>query len=407
MSPRLHRLGNGLAVAVEPMSGVETMAVGLYADVGARSEPAPYSGLAHMVEHMVFKGAGHRDARMIAEAAENCGGQLNAWTARDHTVYQARMLAEDWALGLELVSDLVRAPILDAEELVREKGVVLSELGESHDTPDDIIHDHLQSVAFKNQALGRPVLGDEKSIAAIDRAALCHWVEDYYHPEGCVLAAAGKIDEDAFLKMAESRFGDWNKGHPLKIEKAHFIGGRYNDQRDSEQTHIALGFGGFAYHDPRSHALALYASILGGGMSSRLFQRVREEQGLVYSIYSWTQAWVETGLLGIYCATDKEDADKALTLIREIINHSLKTVTEEELQRAKAQARAGLLMGLEGVGPRCDHLARQIQIHDRIVEPIEVASWINSVSLEDILKVSQQALAGGEALASVGDGLTL
>ncbi|MFT8972963.1 M16 family metallopeptidase [Zymomonas mobilis] len=407
MSPRLHRLSNGLAIALQPMSGVETMAVGLYSNVGARSEPDRYSGLAHMVEHMVFKGAAGRNARMIAEAAENCGGQLNAWTARDHTVFQARMLSEYWDLGLELVADLVRSPTLDGEELEREKGVVLSELGESYDTPDDIIHDYLQSVAFKDQALGRPVLGNETSIKAIDRPALSQWVKQYYQPEGFVLAAAGKIDEDAFLKMAESRFSDWGKGQPLAVEKAKFTTGRYDDHRDSDQTHIALGYRGFSYQDIRSHASALLASILGGGMSSRLFQILREEEGLVYSVYSWSQSWIETGIFGIYCAADKKDASKALTLIRQIMADTVESVSEEELQRAKAQARAGLLMNLEGVAARCDHLGRQIQIHNRIVNPSEVVEWIDAVSLDDIRSVGQYSLSQGEALASVGDGLTI
>lgn len=383
------------------------MAVGLYSNVGARSEPARYSGLAHMVEHMVFKGAGERNARMIAEAAENCGGQLNAWTARDHTVFQARMLSEYWDLGLELVADLVRNPTLDSDELEREKSVVLSELGESYDTPDDIIHDHLQSVAFKDQALGRPVLGDEKTINAIDRNALSQWVGQYYQPEGFVLAAAGKVDEDAFLKMAEDRFGDWEKGQSIEVEKAHFTSGCHIDRRESDQTHIALGYQGFSYQDIRSHALALFASILGGGMSSRLFQTLREQEGLVYSVYSWSQSWLETGIFGIYCAADKKDADKALALIRKIVVDSVGSISEEELQRAKAQARAGLLMNLEGVAARCDHLGRQIQIHNRIVHPSEIVGWIDAVTLDDIRHVGQQAISQGEALASVGDGLTL
>src|SRR3954462_2581576 len=229
MSARLHRLSNGLTVAVEPMAGVETAAVGLYAAVGARSEPDGLTGLAHMVEHMVFKGAAARDARAIAEDIEDVGGSLNAWTARDQTVFNARLLAADLPLGVEIIADLIRAPHFDAAELEREKSVVLAELGEARDTPDDIIFDHLQAAAFPGQSLGLPVLGDEASIAAIDVAALRGWLTTQYRPDALVLAAAGKIDEDALLRQAEARFGDMAAGAPPAVPSAQFTPGVHHD----------------------------------------------------------------------------------------------------------------------------------------------------------------------------------
>ncbi|PTQ10817.1 peptidase M16 [Sphingomonas oleivorans] len=402
MTARLHRLANGITIAVEPMTGVETLAVGLYADVGARSEPAGLAGLAHMVEHMVFKGAGTRDARAIAETIEDAGGSLNAWTARDHTVFHARMLAEDLPLGLEVIADLVRAPHFDADELEREKGVVLAELGEARDTPDDIIFDHLQAAAFPDQPLGLPVLGTEESIAAIDAEALGEWLRTQYHPDALVIAAAGKVDEDQLLKLAEARFGDMAAGAPPPHASAVFAGGAHHDRRRFDQLHVALAHPGVGQAHRDLHALSLFASAAGGGMSSRLFQQVREQRGLAYSIYAWTQPYAETGLFGVYCAATRAQAGEALALARRILAETAETLDEAELARAKAQAKAGLLMGLEAVGSRCDHLARQIQVHGRIVPVAETVAAIESVTVAHARAAGAAALAGGEALATVG-----
>jgi predicted Zn-dependent peptidase len=402
MTARAHRLPNGLTVAVEPMAGVETIAVGLYANAGARSEPAGLSGLAHMVEHMVFKGAGTRSAKQIAEAIEDKGGALNAWTARDHTVFQARALAGDLALGTELIADLVRNAHLDAEELERERHVVLAELGEARDTPDDIIFDHLQSAAFAGQQLGEAVLGDEQSIAAIDVAALRRWIAEQYRPDGLVLAAAGKVDEDALLRLAERLFGDMKAGAPPAPATARFTGGTHHDRRRFDQLHVAMAHPGLGHGHPDVHALSLFGSAAGGGMSSRLFQQVREERGLAYSVYSWAQPYADTGLFGVYCASARADAAEALALSRQVLAETAGTLTQAELDRARAQAKAGLLMGLESVAARTDHLARQIQIHGRIVPPSETLAGLDAVTVAQARAAGAAALAGGEALATVG-----
>ena len=402
MTARLHRLTNGLTVAVEPMAGVETVAVGLYADAGARSEPAGLSGLAHMVEHMVFKGAGGRSARQIAEAIEDKGGSLNAWTARDHTVFQARALADELALGTELIADLVRHADLDGEELERERHVVLAELGEARDTPDDIIFDHLQAATFPGQPLGAPVLGDEASIGAIDVAAMRGWIAGQYRPDGLVLAAAGKVDEDMLLKLAERLFGDMAPGAPPAPAPATFASGTRHDRRRFDQLHVALAFEGVGHAHPDQHALSLFTSAVGGGMSSRLFQQVREERGLAYSIYAWAHSYADTGLCGIYCAATRADAAQALALARTVLAETAADLTQEELERARAQAKAGLLMGLESVATRADHLARGIQIHGRIVPPSETVAQLDAVTLAQTRAAGANALAGGEALATVG-----
>jgi len=402
VSARLHRLPNGVTIAVEPMASVETVAVGLYADVGSRSEPEGLSGLAHMVEHMVFKGAGSRDARAIAEAIEDKGGSINAWTARDHTVFHARMLADDIALGLDLIADLVRAPHFNADELEREKEVVLSELGESRDTPDDIIFDHLSAAAFGSQPLGLPVLGDENSIAAITVSALQDWIGQQYLPDRLVIAAAGKVDEDALLRLVERRFGDLDQAEAVSSTSASFMSGTRHDNRRFDQLHLAFAHKAPAYRDGDLHAMALFASAAGGGMSSRLFQELREERGLAYSVYAWAQPYIDTGMFGVYCAAQQEKGAEAFTLAREVLARTAETLDEAELARAKTQAKAGLLMGLESVATRCDHLARQIQIHGRIVPAAETVASIDAVSVGDARNAGQAALSGPIAVASVG-----
>jgi predicted Zn-dependent peptidase len=402
VTAKLHRLSNGLTIAVEPMAGVETLAVGLYADVGSRSEPAGLGGLAHMVEHMVFKGAGARDAKAIAETIEDAGGALNAWTARDHTVFQARLLAGDLALGMDIIADLVRDPHLDAEELEREKGVVLAELGEARDAPDDIIFDHLHATAYAGQRLGDPVLGSEPSIAAIDRQALQNWLSTQFRPSGLLIAAAGKVDEDALLKLVEARYGEMAPGASPEWASAHFSSGAHHDRRRFDQTHLAFAHPGVGHDHPDLHALSLFGSAAGGGMSSRLFQQLREERGLAYSIYAWTQPFAETGLFGVYCAAARPQAAQAFALARQVLAETAETMTEAELARAKAQAKAGLLMGLEAVGSRCDHLARQIQVKGRIVPPAETVAAIEAVTLAQARAAGQAALSGGEAVATVG-----
>ncbi len=402
MTARLHRLPNGVTVAIEPMAHVETLAVGLYVDVGSRSEPAGVSGLAHMVEHMVFKGAGARDAKAIAEAAEDVGGQLNAWTAREATTFHARLMPGDLALGIDLIADLVRDPHLDADELEREKQVVLAELGEARDTPDDIVFDHLAAASYPGQGYGRAVLGEAATIAAIDAAALRGWLDRQYRPDALIVAAAGAVDEDVLLRLAETRFGDLAAGAPPPFEPATFAGGTVADARRFDQVHIAFAHPGVDQRDADVHALSLFAGIVGGGMSSRLFQEVREARGLAYSVYAWAQAAADTGQLGVYLAAARPDAPRAFALARDVLSRAAEGVEAAELARAKAQARAGLLMGLESVQSRCDHLARSIQTHGRIVPVAETVAAIEAVDLAHARRVGQAAIGGGLATASVG-----
>jgi predicted Zn-dependent peptidase len=407
VSGEQHILANGLTVAVDPLPGAQSVVLGLYASVGSRSEPPQLSGLAHLVEHMVFKGAGGRDTRALAEVIEDVGGSLNAWTARDQTVFHGRALARDLPLVAELIADLVRAPHFDEEHLAREKQVVLSELGESVDAPDDLVHDHLFEAAFEGQSVGRPVLGSEKTVRSIARQDCFDWLEQQFPPSRLVLAASGRVDPNEVLKFAERLFGDMKAREAPAIEHAHFTGGVRNDRRSFEQAHWCLAFEGRPAADPRNPALALFVQALGGGTSSRLFQELREERGFAYSIYAWSQAFADTGLVGIGCAAERARAAESVQLAREVLAATSQSLNQAELSRARAQMEAGLLMGLETAQGRADHLARSIEVFGRILSSAEVLKQIRAVTLEDARAAGQALLDGPVAVASVGAKLAL
>ena len=403
----LTRLANGVTVAIDPMPDAQSAAIGLHAFVGSRSEPDGKGGLAHLVEHMVFKGARGRDARAIAEAIEDVGGSLNAWTSRDQTSFHARTLAPDVGLALELIADLVRAPKLDEAELEREKLVILSELGECLDAPDDLIHDRLFEAAFGDQPLARPVLGNGASIRALTRADCVQWLDEQYRPERLVISAAGKVDPGHVLMLAEALFGDLAAKAPPSIESADFAGGVRSDGRSAEQTHLALAFQGLSASDPTAPALSLFAQALGGGMSSRLFQELREERGLAYSIYAWTQGFADTGLFAVNLAADKGRATEALNLVLATIELAASDLTEAEVKRARAQVEASILMALETPQGRADAMARSIEIFGRIMTVEEMLEELRAVGVAAARAAGSAMLAGPRAIASIGGKLAL
>ena len=407
MSASMHVLPNGLTVAADPIVGMESVAVGLYAKVGSRSEPDALSGLAHLVEHMVFKGAGGRDTRALAEAIEDVGGSLNAWTARDQTVFHGRALARDLALVTELIADLVRAPHLDEEHLEREKQVILSELGEVTDSPDDLVHDHLFEAAFEGQPLGRSVLGTEQSVRAARREDCVAWLRGQFVPSRLVLAGSGRVELSELVPLAEKLFGDLPAGDAPRVDAATFTGGVRNDRRSFEQAHWCLAFRGVAAGDARVPALSLFVQALGGGTSSRLFQELREERGLAYSIYAWNHAFEDVGLVGIGCAADRSRAAESVHLARELLAQTADNLGETELGRARAQIEAGLLMGLETPQARADHIARSIEVFGRIVGLDELLDRIRAVTVADARAAGRNLLDGPIAVASVGATLAL
>jgi predicted Zn-dependent peptidase len=407
MSAQLHTMTNRITVAADPMAGAETVAIGLYAKVGSRSETRKLSGLAHLVEHMVFKGAGGRDTRTLAEAIEDVGGSLNAWTARDQTVFHGRALAQDLPLVAELIADLVRAPHFAEDHLEREKQVILSELGESVDSPDDIVHDHLFEAAFAGQAIGRPVLGNETSVRAIARQDCLDWVAQQLVPSRLMLIASGKVDPDQLLRLAEQLLGDMQPRPEPAITRATFTGGTRNDRRSFEQAHWCLAYRGLPAGHEHAPALSLFVQALGGGTSSRLFQELREERGLAYSIYAWSQAFADTGMVGIGCAAERPRAAESVQLARQLLARTAENLSEAELRRARAQIEAGLLMAVETPQGRADQVARSIEVFGRILSLDESLDQIRSVTVADARDAGRALLDGPVAVASVGARLAL
>jgi predicted Zn-dependent peptidase len=402
VSGAMHRLGNGLTVAVDPLPGAESVAMGLYAMVGSRSEPENCCGLAHLVEHMVFKGAGPRSTRELAEAIEDVGGYMNAWTSRDQTTFHGRVLARDTALLAELIADLVRAPHMSQEHLEREKEVILSEIGESLDSPDDLVNDHLFEAAFMKQALGRSILGREESLRRISREDCVAWMSGELVPSRLIFAASGKVDPDAVLKLAEKLFGDMDDVAGTPIGSAEFTGGVRNDRREFEQAHWCLGLPGLPASDPRMPALAVFIQALGGGTSSRLFQELREERGLAYSIGAWQQAFADTGVVAIGCAADKSRAVESMNLAREVLADTIETLTDVEVRRAQAQMEAGVLMALETAQGRADQMARSIEVHGRLRPLPDLLAELRAVDAVSAKAAGAALLDGRTAISSVG-----
>jgi len=395
-------LPNGLKVASREMPGIETAAVGLYAEAGSRHEPSRLNGIAHLFEHMVFKGAGGRSAREISEAIEDVGGDLNASTDRDGTSFMASVLAEHAPLGVELVSDLVVKPHFEATDLEREKDVVLQELGEARDTPSDIIFDELWSAAFGDQALGRPVLGDEASLGAIRIEDLHEWRSGLCRGGGLLLVGAGKVEHERLVELADRHLGGLPAGTVEPPEPGRFTGGTRVGRAAADQAHLALAFPAPAQLDPDYFAARLFSDSVGGGMSSRLFQQVREDRGLAYSIYSQLHPYADAGLFYIYAATARRESAAAAQLIEEIVHAAAASVTAREVDRVRTQSRAALLMSIESPWGQAHYLARQLAVHGRLVEPAEVIAELEAVTVDQVREAGAKMLAGPRARATIG-----
>ncbi|WP_377809758.1 pitrilysin family protein [Azospirillum sp. A29] len=401
-SIRVTTLPNGLRVATDTMPDVQSVSLGCWVGVGTRNEAASVNGVAHLVEHMLFKGTSRRSAFRISEEIENVGGQLNAYTTREQTAYYAKVLHEDAPLALDILSDMIQHSTLDAEELVRERTVVLQEIGQSADTPDDIIFDHFQSTAYPGQAIGRPVLGSAEIVGALPREALVDYIAGHYGAPGMVLSAAGRIEHDRMVDLAFKAFGDLPSGAPPKPETASYTGGDFREDRDLEQMHLVLGFDGVGVHDPDFYAHSVLSTLLGGGMSSRLFQEVREKRGLVYSIYTFTGGYHDGGLFGVYAGTGEDEVAELVPVVCDEIAKVGADVTEDEVARARAQLKAGTLMALESTMSRCEQLGQQMLIYDRPVPVEEIVAKIDGVDRESVVKAASRLRASRPTVAALG-----
>ena len=404
---RLTVLANGLQVASRPMRSVETIAVGLYAPTGSRNEPAKLNGVAHLFEHMVFKGAGGRSGREISELVEDVGGDLNASTDRELTAFYLSLLADDLPLGISVLADLVRRPHFEARHLDLEKKVVLQELAEARDTGSDIVFDQLQEAAFPGQAMGRSVLGDERSIAGIGTDDLQRWLADHYVPNRLVLVAAGKLDHERLVELAEAAFGDMAAAESPKAEAARFAGGVSSQRGKADQAHIAIAMPAPHWGASDAYASQLFADVVGAGTSSRLFQQLREEQGLAYSVSAGAQNYSDCGLFWTYVAAPRKDALWVQAEIERVLSETVETLTAREVERARALAKAGMMMNLESCWGQASYLATRLIRDGALIEPAEIIARLDAVTLDEVREVGARMLAGPRALASVGAKLAL
>jgi predicted Zn-dependent peptidase len=399
---RVTRLPSGLTVVTERMERVETVSLGAYVAAGTRNETAEENGISHFLEHMAFKGTARRSAAAIAEEIEAVGGHINAYTAREQTAFYVKLLKEDVALGADIIGDILTHSTFEPAELERERGVILQEIGQANDTPDDIIFDHFQETAYPGQPMGRPVLGREEIIRALPREALMGYMRRHYTTANTIVAAAGNLDHDRIVDLVATHFADLPADPAPAAEPGRYAGGEFREARDLDQVHIVLGFPSVAYADDDFYPTLLLSTLLGGGMSSRLFQEVREKRGLVYSVYTFTAPALDGGLFGIYAGTGEREAAELMPVALEELLKVQRDVSEPELARARAQVKANLLMSLESTGSRCEQLARQLQVYGRIVPVEETIARINAVTVADVRRAAARQFRAAPTLAALG-----
>jgi predicted Zn-dependent peptidase len=403
MNVEITRLANGLTVITDPMPQLESASLGVWVNCGARHESLPIMGVSHMLEHMAFKGTERRTARGIAEEIEAVGGALNAYTSREQTAFHARVLKADVPVAVDILADILTHPVFDQGELERERQVVLQELGQARDTPDDIIFDHLQAAVYPDQAMGWPILGNEETVGNFKRDDLENYMRANYRAGGMALIASGAVEHSRMVDLAQQHFGDLRAGDAPKGEHARYIGSDIRVEEDLEQVHVTWAFPGVASGDDLLFAAQVYATALGGGMSSRLFQEVREKRGLCYSIYAFANSFLDGGMIGIYAGTGASEAAGIGALVAGEMQELARSAEADEVARAKAQLRSALLMGLERPSARAEQIAAHLLAYGRVPPVSEIREKLEAVSVDDVRSFGEKLMSAERpAIAAVG-----
>jgi predicted Zn-dependent peptidase len=403
MSVERTTLKNGLTVISHAMPEVETVSLGIWVGAGSRSEGRAEHGVAHFLEHMAFKGTARRSARDIAEEIEAVGGELNAATSVDSTAYYARVMRNDMPLALDILSDILLEPRFDRVELARERDVILQEIAASMDSPEDIVFDLVSEAAFPDQPVGRPILGTVESVSGFGQTHLGTYLATHYHAPNMVLAAAGAVDHAALVAEAERRLAGLPEKTPPRLQSAVYTGGSKRSSKPFEQTHLVLAFEAPPYRHPDYFAAQILAGALGGGMSSRLFQEVRERRGLCYAIYAFSMGLTDSGMFVVHAAGAPDRADELFSVIRDELERAAdQGFDDAEVARVKAQLKMGLLAGLESSSARAEQLARQILIHGRVLPTEELIEEVETVATADLQAMLERLLVSPLSLATVG-----
>ena len=402
MTTQLETLANGLRIVTEPMPGFGSAAVGIWVAAGGRHEDASENGIAHFLEHMAFKGTERRTALQIAEEIEDVGGYINAYTTRETTAYYARVLREDVPLALDVVADIVLNPIFDPNEIEIERGVILQEIGQALDTPDDVIFDWLQEAAYPDQPLGRTILGPSEMVAAFQAEDFRRFTGRHYGPERMIVAAAGAVDHDQIVRQAEALFGHLPRKGAGEFLPGKFRSGERREIKSLEQAHFTLALEGPGYRDDEIYTAQVFATAFGGGMSSRLFQEAREKRGLCYTIYAQTGAHEDTGMMTIYAGTSGEQVAELAELTVDELRKSADQMTEAEVARARAQIRASMVMGMESPTARVERLARMVSIWDRVPPMAETVAMIDAATTAKVRDFAAGQTTAEAAMALYG-----
>ncbi len=406
MSVEVSKLPSGLTVVTDTMAHLETAALGVWAGVGGRDEKPDEHGISHLLEHMAFKGTERRSSREIVEEIEAVGGDLNAATSTETTAYYARVMKADVPLALDVLSDIISHPTFVTEELEREKSVIEQEIGASQDTPDDVVFEYLSELCYPDQPIGRSLLGTTKTLKAFNRDSLRNYLTTHYRGPNMVVAAAGAVDHARVVAEVTERFAGLDAAPAPEPAPAIFgNGGSRIVHRELEQAHLTMALEGLPQADPALFSLQVFTNILGGGMSSRLFQEVREKRGLCYSIYTFHAPHADTGFFGLYTGTDPADAPEMMEVIADVINDAVETLTDAEIARAKAQMKAGLLMALESCSSRAEQLARHILAYGRPLGVDELVARIEAVTRDSTRDAARTLLARSRpAVVALGSG---
>ena len=400
------QLDNGLWLVAEPMEHVRSVAVGVWVGVGSLNETKAENGLSHFIEHMVFKGTQKRSAKNFAQQMDEVGGNLNAFTGKDCTCFYAKVIDEDLRLAVDVLADLTRNGVFDPKELEKERGVILEEIAMVEDTPEDLVHELLAKAQFEDEPLGRTILGPGEQIKAYTRQALLDYRHTHYVPENTVVAVAGHYDEEMLLKLVKEYFGDWEKRafEPPVIPK-NFFSNQLFQEKDTEQMQICFGYEGASSGSDQSYAMAVLNNIVGGGMSSRLFQTIREDMGMAYSVYSYPMSYKHTGVFNVYAGTAPENA---LAVMKEILismrAFAQKGVTQEEFISSKNQLKGSFLLGLESVSGRMQGIGRSQLLLGSVKEIDETLAAIEGVTFEEVNELCRSRFTAMPALAVVGGG---
>lgn len=403
MEYNLSTLSNGLRIVTSSRSNYESVSLGIWINTGSAYETIDTNGISHFLEHMVFKGTKNYNSLQISEEIEDVGGQTNAYTSREFTAFYAKMLKNDVEIALDIIVEFITSPTFPKDELIKEQEVVIQEIKQSYDTPDDIIFDYMQENAFPNQSLGRNILGTENSVRSFDAKALRAYLSSNYGADNMIVCATGNINHDAFVKLVEKRLSKLQAKTFFTKEEQKYVGGFKIEERTIEQSHLILGFDSVDYYSLDYYPCMILSSILGGGVSSRLFQEIREKRGLAYTTYSFANTHTKSGMFGIYAGTTNEELKQLIPVVcNEIKKIRTEKVSEKELQRAKTQFKAGILMTLESSSATAEIMTRQLLLYNRIIPTEEMVDNINAVNTNDIMNIANKIFSSKPTYNLVG-----